>query len=210
MLNYSYHHGAVTAMLTRQGEVLVAMGARICFAWDPASWRLYPAMRLSSQLRAELTRICTGKDKALPTHLARHLTTIALTLREERLGALLVASSSEEMIGRLIHNREETVSPVEVLYSRLFVGRPLCELSPRLLCNASALDGAVVIDGHGIVRGIGCIFETQGVHTLAEGARTRAAMFASKDGVALKLSQDGEMSVFSNGEHQATIFSPVW
>jgi hypothetical protein len=30
-LNYAYHHAAVTAMLTRQGEVLVAMGARICF-----------------------------------------------------------------------------------------------------------------------------------------------------------------------------------
>ena len=81
---------------------------------------------------------------------------------------------------------------------------------PPLICNAAALDGAVVIDGNGIVRGIGYIFEPQGVHTPAEGARTRAAMFASKDGVALKLSQDGEMSMFSNGENQATIFSPVW
>jgi DNA integrity scanning protein DisA with diadenylate cyclase activity len=96
------------------------------------------------------------------------------------------------------------------LYSRLFVGRPLCQLSPQLVCNAASLDGAIVIDGNGIVRGIGCIFEPQGVHTPAEGARTHAAMFASKDGVALKLSQDGEMSVFSNSEHQATIFSPVW
>jgi len=78
------------------------------------------------------------------------------------------------------------------------------------VCNAAALDGAVVIDGDGIVRGIGCIFETQGVQTAAEGARTRAAMFASKDGLALKLSQDGEMSIFSNSENQATIFSPVW
>jgi hypothetical protein len=197
-LNYSYHHAAVTAMLTRQGEVLVAMGARLCFSWDAASWRLYPAMRLSNQLRNELTHVCTGKNKALPKHLARHLTTMALTLRDDRLGALLVVSSSEEMIGRLIRNRQEIISPVETLYSRLFVGRPLCTLSPRLVCNAAALDGAVVVDGNGIVRAIGCIFETQGVQTVAEGARTRAAMFASKDGVALKLSQDGEMSIFSN------------
>ena len=49
-LNYSYGHGAVTAILTRQGEVLVAMGARICFSWDTASWRVYPAMRLADQL----------------------------------------------------------------------------------------------------------------------------------------------------------------
>jgi DisA bacterial checkpoint controller nucleotide-binding len=207
-LNYSYHHAAVTAVLTRQGEVLAAMGARICFSWDAASWRVYPAMRLSYQLHAELTRICTGK--ALPRHLARQLTTIALALRDDRFGALLVVSASEEMIGRLLRNKHTNISPVEALYSRLFVGRPLCKLSPQLVCNAASLDGAIVIDGSGIVRGIGCIFETQGVQTTAEGARTRAAMFASKDGVALKLSQDGEMSIFGNSENQATIFSPVW
>jgi DNA integrity scanning protein DisA with diadenylate cyclase activity len=78
------------------------------------------------------------------------------------------------------------------------------------VCNAAALDGAFVIDGNGIVRGIGCIFETEQVQTAAEGARTRAALFASKDGVTLKLSQDGEMSLFSDSENQATIFSPVW
>jgi hypothetical protein len=209
-LNYSFDHGAVTVILTRQGEVLVAMGARICFSWDAAGWRVYPAKRLADQLLAHLSSLCTGKRKALPSDLARHLTTVALTLRDDRLGALLVVSSSEDMIGRLIRNRQENVSPVEALYSGLFVGRPLCSLSQQLVCNAAALDGAVVIDSSGIVRGIGCIFETRRVKTSAEGARTRAAMFASTDGVALKISQDGEMSVFRDGKNQATIFSPVW
>jgi DNA integrity scanning protein DisA with diadenylate cyclase activity len=138
------------------------------------------------------------------------MTTIALTLREDGLGALLVVSSSEDMINRLIRNRQANVSPVEALYSRLFVGRKLCDLSPQLMCNAAALDGAVVIDGNGIVRGIGCIFETGRRRTAAEGARTRAALFASKDGVVLKISQDGEMSIYRNGESQANVFSPVW
>ncbi|MGD0129648.1 MAG: hypothetical protein ABSF46_30360 [Terriglobia bacterium] len=209
-LNYSYGHEAVTVILTQQGEVLVAMGARICFSWDAAGWRLYPAMRLADQLCAQLTHVCTARGKALRRHLAQHITTIALTLREDRLGALLVVSSSEGVISRLILNRQANISPVEALYSRLFVGRQLCDLSPRLVCNAAALDGAVVIDGNGIVRGIGCIFETGRMRTAAEGARTRAALFASKDGVALKISQDGEMSIFSNGKNRASIFSPVW
>lgn len=208
-LDYSYKHGAVTLILTRQSEVLVAMGARVCFSWDAAGWRVYPAMRLADQLLAQLSPLCAGKGDALAKHLAVHLTTMALTLRDDRLGALLVVSSSEDMIGRLIHNRQQNVSPVEALYSSLFVGRPLCSLSPQLACNAAALDGAVVIDRKGIVRGIGCIFETKRVKTSAEGARTRAAMFASNGGVALKISQDGEMSVFSNGNDAATIFSPV-
>jgi hypothetical protein len=80
-LNYSYDHAAVTAILTRQGEVLVAMGARICFSWDAASWRLYPAQRLADRLRALLTQVCTGKGKALPGNLSQHMTTLAHTLR---------------------------------------------------------------------------------------------------------------------------------
>jgi hypothetical protein len=138
-------------MLTRPGEELVAMGARICFSWDAASWRMYAAVRLSNQLCAELTRVCTGKNKALPKDLARYLTTIALTLRADRFGALLVVSSSEEMIGRLISNRQEAVSPVEALYSSLFAGRPLCKLSPQLVCNAASLDAPVIMDGNGLV-----------------------------------------------------------
>ncbi|MEK6323156.1 MAG: hypothetical protein AABN33_15900 [Acidobacteriota bacterium] len=105
-LNYSYGHGAVTAILSRQGEVLVAMGARICFLWEGGSWRVYPALRLADQLCAELGSVCTGKGKSLPKHLARHITTIALTLREDRLGALLVVSSSEDTISRLMRNTQ--------------------------------------------------------------------------------------------------------
>ena len=209
-LNYSYDRSAVTAILTRQGEVLVAMGARICFSWEAASWRLYPAHRLCDQLRALLTQVCAGKGKALPGHLAQHMTTMALTLREDRLGALLVVSSSEEVTDRLIRSRQANLSPVEALYSRLFVGRHLCDLSPQLACNAAALDGAVVIDQNGIVRGIGCIFETGRRRTAAEGARTRAALFGSQDGVALKISQDGDVSIFRNGNNEASMFAPVW
>jgi hypothetical protein len=68
----------------------------------------------------------------------------------------------------------------------------------------------VVVDRNGIVRGIGCIFEVRQVRTEAEGARTRAALFASRNGVALKISQDGEMSIFSDGKSKATVFSSVW
>jgi hypothetical protein len=68
ILDYSYDRAALTVILTRQGEVLVAMGARICFSWDAASWRLYPAERLAEQLRVRFTHVCTGPGKALPGH----------------------------------------------------------------------------------------------------------------------------------------------
>ena len=174
-----------------------------------SSWRRYPAQRLADELRDRLTQVCAGNRRALPGHLAQHMTTIAHTLREEGLGALLVVSASEEMIDRLNRNRQADASPVEALYSRLFVGRKLCDISPQLMCNAAALDGAVVLDGNGVIRGVACIFETGRRRSAAEGARTRAAIFASKDGVALKISQDGEMSIFTNGKCQTSVFTPI-
>lgn len=49
----------------------------------------------------------------------------------------------------------------------------------------------------------GCIVETGRRRTAAEGARTGAAPFASKNGVTLKISQDSEIFVYSNGESLA-------
>lgn len=56
----------------------------------------------------------------------------------------------------------------------------------------------------------GCIVETGRRRTAAEGARTGAAPFASKNGVTLKIGQDSEMSVYSNGESHSKFLSPVW
>ncbi len=39
---------------------------------------------------------------------------------------------------------------------------------------------------------------------------TRAAFFGSKDGVALKISQDGKVSIFSNCKNKASMFASVW
>ena len=75
--------------------------------------------------------------------------------------------------------------------------------------NAAALDGAVVVDGKGKIREIGCIFPTGRARIVGEGARTRAAAFASKSGIALKVSQDGEISVFKSGKSLLNVFAPV-
>lgn len=209
-LSYSYDQGAVTVALSKQGEVFVSMGARICFSWDASGWRVYPAKRLFDQLLTHLSRVCDNKSDDWRKHLAHHITIIALSLREDRLGGLIIVASNENAITDLTGNMQANSSEVEKLYSQLFVGRQLCEVSPRLACNVTALDGAVVIDGKGIIRGVGCILQTGKFRTAAEGARTRAALFASKTGAALKISQDGEISLFSKGKSRCSFFSPIW
>ena len=209
-LAYSFSQGGLTAALTRNGEVLISMGARMLFSWDGTGWRLYPAFALATQLLDELRLICPQSSEAHRRRLSDHLVTTALSLRDDRLGALFVVGKSDHAVSALTKSKQSKPPPVEALYSRLFLGKKLTAIAPQLMCNAAGLDGAVVVDSAGVVRGIGCIFTASGVRRTTEGARTKAALFASKFGVAVKLSQDGEVSIFRDSKPTLVGFSPTW
>jgi DNA integrity scanning protein DisA with diadenylate cyclase activity len=185
------------------------MGARMLFSWDGATWRLYPGRTLATRLFEELRLLSSRYSELHWKALANHLTITVLTLREEGLGALFVVTGSEDAVKTLTKGKRYNQSSVEFLYSQLFQGRNVLSISPQLLCNAAGLDGAVVIDTAGTVRGIGCIFSAIGRRTPTEGARTKAALFGSKCGIALKLSQDGEIGLYSQSESIYAAFSPI-
>ena len=208
-LAYSFSQGGLTTVLTPNGEVLIAIGVRTLFVWNASNWRLYPAHTLEARLMSELCVIWPTAKKALRKSIAGHCIISALSLRDDHFGALLVLAKDEDAVSMLTKSRQHKQSSIELLYSNLFVGRKLLAIAPRLLRNAAALDGAIVIDPTGIVRAIGCIFTTTGVKTKTEGARTKAALFASQMGVALKISQDGEITIYSASEATSTAFAPT-
>jgi DNA integrity scanning protein DisA with diadenylate cyclase activity len=80
---------------------------------------------------------------------------------------------------------------------------PLLEITRAdfpLLVRIASLDGCVIIDSTGAMRNAGVILNLPGAHTNAgEGARTAAASYASTHGLAIKISQDGPVSVYERG-----------
>jgi hypothetical protein len=78
-----------------------------------------------------------------------------------------------------------------------------------LLSNVASLDGALVIDCSGTVQGIGRLFRSRGRRFEGEGARSRAAGFASEFGIVLKVSQDGEIDLYSEGRRVAGGFETL-
>jgi DNA integrity scanning protein DisA with diadenylate cyclase activity len=82
----------------------------------------------------------------------------------------------------------------------LVSGRTVDELDPTVLRALATLDGAIVMDGHGTLIACGAILRhppsLEVEEWVAEGARTTAAMAASRFGPVLKVSEDGVITFF--------------
>jgi len=78
----------------------------------------------------------------------------------------------------------------------------LGELIPRgVAVELAALDGAVVLSNQGMLLAYGAVLDPKrrGRVGAEEGSRTKAAIGASYYGVAVKVSSDGDITVFLNG-----------
>jgi len=71
----------------------------------------------------------------------------------------------------------------------------------------AALDGAVVISNQGILLAYGAVLDPKRRGRLGaeEGSRTKAAIGASYYGLAVKVSSDGDITVFLNGNSFITV-----
>jgi len=82
------------------------------------------------------------------------------------------------------------------------------QLLPRsVLVELASLDGAVVIDKKGRILAYGAVLSPtkKGRTRTAEGSRTKAAIGASHYGMAIKVSSDGDITVYSKGREFITI-----
>jgi hypothetical protein len=81
--------------------------------------------------------------------------------------------------------------------------RSLLSLDASVVEALASLDGALVADGDGRLLAFGAILRHDAlsrIQTTAEGARTTAALVASRFGPVLKVSEDGVVSCFLGGE----------
>ena len=91
----------------------------------------------------------------------------------------------------------------DLLY--LLTGRTVTEFEPTVLAALASIDGAMVTDRAGNLIGVGAILRHPYTTPLAEdaiieGARSTAAMTASRFGPVLKVSEDGGITFFDGGK----------
>jgi hypothetical protein len=195
-------HGHVCAVLSPSREIKVfAEGAEI-FAFRGAAWHL-----LDLEAKYGVWERAVG-DAAL----AGRLFQTALDLADAREGALfVVARDPQDVVTQLVASadRLDIPAPVDPKGSdgpsrrdllHLLEGRSATDLDPSVFQALASLDGATVVDRSGRLLAAGAILRhpvtpdpEQGV---IEGARTTAALAASRFGPVLKVSEDGVITFF--------------
>lgn len=87
----------------------------------------------------------------------------------------------------------------------LLEGRSATDLDPSVFAALASLDGATVVDPVGRLLAAGAILRHPAIDDLhpsgaSEGARTTAAIAASRFGPVLKVSEDGVITFFDRGK----------
>ncbi len=202
-------HGHVCAVLSPSHEIKVfAEGAEV-FAFRGAGWHL-----LDIQAKYDLWARAVGDGP-----LALRLFQTALDLADAREGALFVvvrdpATSVPQLVAPADRLDTHAVASAELpgnMPSRrdllqLLAGRTVTDLDPTVFAALATVDGATVTDRRGRLLAAGAILRhpvtEDTAHGIVEGARTTAAMAASRFGPVLKVSEDGVITFF-DGE-------PIW
>ena len=109
-------------------------------------------------------------------------------------------------IHKLVKDGEAIDDPSRVAVDRAFDdalgGSKVQDMSRVALSDLVSLDGAAVISNSGKILAYGAILEPtkKGKTSGSEGSRTKAAIGASKFGLAVKVSSDGDITVYLDGK----------
>ena len=202
--------GHVSVVLSPSHEIKVFAEGSQVLAFRHAQWHL-----LDLQAKFDIWVDAVG---SLP--LAQRLFQSALELADARQGALFVVLrdpgvSARELIAladRLDAPVSEAPRPVGSSPTRrdlldLVAGRTVTELDGSVLAALASLDGATVTDVNGNLLAAGAILRhsidstpAENEPVIVEGARTTAAMAASRFGPVLKVSEDGLISFYDGNK----------
>jgi hypothetical protein len=194
--------GHVGLVLSPSHEIKVfAEGAQVV-AFRHAHWHL-----LDIRAKFELWVDAVGERR-----LATRLFQTALELADDRQGALFVVlrnpeTSVSELVSaadRIDLSASRDAGAVSAPTRRdlldLLTGRDVIALEPSVLAALASIDGAMVTNTTGQLIAAGAILrnlaDPADGATIVEGARTTAAMAASRYGPVLKVSEDGAITFY--------------
>ena len=199
--------GHICLILTSTGEMKIFADGVQVFRFLDGRWRITDA--------AEKYRL--WNESLSNSKLAEKLFVTALNLAEDRRGGLLVVLDDARAVSRLISNSDlltstPTPQPAPGHASKdqfhyLLRNKRVLNLPTTILETIARIDGALILDNDSNLLAFGAILHYPDLADLhpenIEGGRASAAIAASRFGRALKISEDGLISFYQNG-------NPVW
>jgi hypothetical protein len=188
MVPHRYHHlrkllvGKDVICTTSQTGELFLFRKDSVMKWTHEGWRRVSGPGITGSLSAYV-----------PEEAASVLSDVAVDMSFRKRGGLIV----------VVRDPSEISADASPGLNSYFREDPLLEITRAdfpLIVRMASLDGCLIVDSAGAIRNAGVILNLPGAHTGAgEGARSAAASFASTHGLAIKISQDGPISIYESG-----------
>jgi DNA integrity scanning protein DisA with diadenylate cyclase activity len=184
---------------TSSGDILILMGTGIVFHKTQGRWRYLNYNHFHQILVEFVDEVVTYS-----------IVSAVLNLSFERRGTLFCIVKSRHNVKQLVpdHSRENQAN--NILRKALKGLNITNKAEKQIITAAAAIDGAVIMDQTGKILDVACMIGKANDEQLKKigmtdarvfpGARTTAAWNASLFGVAIKVSQDGQITVFSEGK----------
>ena len=186
--------------LTRHGDILVIDDGTLRFTYRFGRWQYWNHTHLVDLLRnsARVQRVAPGVVPKVVNSIYR----AALDVSFRRTGGLFLILRNRKKIDEVVRRVDQIGHQKREVLHREFDGaltRQKVQDFPRsVLVDLAALDGAIVVSNDGQLMAYGAILapQVQGGGDVEEASRTKAAKAASTYGLAVKVSADGDISVY--------------
>ncbi len=189
--------------LSRQGDILVFDEGTLRFTYRYGKWQYWNHSHLVNLL----------KDRARAQHVAASLVgrvvgaiyRAALDVSFRRSGGLFVILRNRKNLRKIVKDGDaigdNTRSVTDGEFDEILQNHTIQSLPRPVAVELASLDGAVVLDNSGRILAYGAVLQPKKAGKLrgTEGSRTKAAIGASNYGLAVKVSSDGDISVYYDG-----------
>jgi DNA integrity scanning protein DisA with diadenylate cyclase activity len=191
-------------VLSRQGDILVFDNGTLRFTYRYGRWQYWNHAHLDNLLRDR-----ARAQKVPPSILGRVVRTIyraALDVSFRRCGGLFVILHNRNALHCVVKNGDAIDDPkrseIDQEFDAVLKEHTIQSLPRAVVVELASLDGAVVLENSGRVLAYGAVLQPKKAGRLSgtEGSRTKAAIGASNYGLAVKISADGEISVYHKGK----------
>jgi hypothetical protein len=203
-LAFEARRARMAICLTRQGDLLVLSDGQLTFSYRLGRWQYWNHAHIIDLIR-NVARVQNVPPNAL-ADVVRSLYRAALDVSFRRSGGLFVLLRNRNNTDHIVRNGDaigdRSRDSVDEMFDRAVSSRKVMNFSRAILSELAGLDGAVVIANTGTVLAYGAVLEPDRRRGIvrAEGSRTKAAIGASHYGLAIKVSSDGDITVYVNGQ----------
>ena len=187
--------------LSRQGDLLVFDEGTLRFTYRFGRWQYWNHAHLVMLLRDR-----ARAQKVVPSFLGRLVGEIyraALDVSFRRSGGLFLILRNRDNIRKIVRlgdaNGDSGRTPVDVAFDEALKDT---QISRAVMVELASVDGAIVLNNSANILAWGAVLKPKKSGRLreSEGSRTKAAIGASYYGLALKVSSDGDITVYHDGK----------